>query len=667
MVGSVANIDLLKALRSVTRRLRERSAGVAIIVALSTPLLLGFVGLAADASFWFQNQETLQSAADAGAIAAGKANATYGDTTTATAEPFALAAANNASHQQFNLTTATLTLTAGAPFVSNAGKTATPWTVTATIPRNVFFSAVLGAVSGTQSASATVAVLPAAPCDATTGVIQMTNNSKLIGKNCAITNNNAQTGVTCASNNGAIDAEGNGAIEGAGGVTTESACITTPNNGYAGTTNAYGTAGSGHATATPNAQGTADPLAGMNPNDVYTGSSSSPNMPWAPTPSTPGWETTPIVLNNVTNSTVTKDLNGAGTCSSAGTCTLNAGSISSLRNMGFNSLTLNQPVTNAVTGKTSASTYIDKGISGAANPLIMEAGTYYINGGMTLDSGANDTLLIGSSAADLSMTVNGNSQLASSSSTTIYSGPQGYFQFTSPSPESSSTCSIYSCSTGAFYISAGSSVNVGNPISSLSGIQSPATYYFDGGLTIGNAATTVYLNPGIYYIKDGDLYIEAGSKVVANDVTFVLEGTAAFYVSGSGSLTINAPQSTTSNPGSCVAPSAFPIAAYDAGWPYDGTNGQGICGIAIYQSRDDSATDDADGGGSFTINGSIYAPSATLNNISSGTLNITGYGTPAIQVKSITSSGGGTINLTQDSAEGTPLNANAVNTPLLIQ
>jgi Flp pilus assembly protein TadG len=78
---------------------------IALIVALAAPLLIAATALSVDVGFWYQQQDTLQTAADAAALAAANA-ANYGVTSESSVEPLALAAANMASDNQFGLTSA---------------------------------------------------------------------------------------------------------------------------------------------------------------------------------------------------------------------------------------------------------------------------------------------------------------------------------------------------------------------------------------------------------------------------------------------------------------------------------------------------------------------------------------------------------------------------------
>ena len=105
-------------LQRMKRWVRGRRATVAVVVAISAPLLIAATGLSLDAGYWYQQQENLQIAADAGAFAA--ANAEFSNPTTITTAPaglpYAQSAANNATNGKYNLNgtgggTITLTIT----------------------------------------------------------------------------------------------------------------------------------------------------------------------------------------------------------------------------------------------------------------------------------------------------------------------------------------------------------------------------------------------------------------------------------------------------------------------------------------------------------------------------------------------------------------------------
>jgi Flp pilus assembly protein TadG len=125
---------LLRSTGTVATRIREnRQAGIALIVAISLPFLIGAAGFATDAAFWFAQHAALQSAADAGALAAARALETTPGTAQTVLATDALAAANGASNNQFSLTAASLTVSLGSSDTRQVE-------VDATTPAKLFFS-----------------------------------------------------------------------------------------------------------------------------------------------------------------------------------------------------------------------------------------------------------------------------------------------------------------------------------------------------------------------------------------------------------------------------------------------------------------------------------------------------------------------------------------------
>ena len=230
-------------LRSVMRalcRLRDRKAAVALIIALSAPLLIAATGLAVDVGYWYEQQEGLQSAVDAAALAAATAAEKYDVDSTKIAEPFAVAAANDATNGQFAFTSpstgtpTSTTLTLASNQVTVNGAASTQWVASATIPRRSFFSAVggigfLGVPIGQQSASASAdLVLASSPACliATQGAITLSGGGSVTGTNCGIASNE-QTGCS-------MSATGSGKIIGTE-VATEASCVSVSGAGYIGT------------------------------------------------------------------------------------------------------------------------------------------------------------------------------------------------------------------------------------------------------------------------------------------------------------------------------------------------------------------------------------------------------------------------------------------------
>ena len=273
-------------------RLRERKAGVALIIAIAAPLLIAATGLTVDLGYWYEQQEALQSAADAAALAAATAAEKYGVSTTNVAEDFALNAANEATNGQFALTAATLTLATSSVTVN--GTASTQWVASATIPRRGFFSGVggpgwQGLPAGTQTASAAADVIAAsspACLIATQGTISVNGGAQVVATNCGVNSNDASG---CS-----MSVTGSGKIIGTA-VTTMASCVSAPAySGYIGT-NANASPAGSTSTVTLNAPATTDPLADMNPADSASGGMSIWNPGWTtpPAPAEAGSPVTP--------------------------------------------------------------------------------------------------------------------------------------------------------------------------------------------------------------------------------------------------------------------------------------------------------------------------------------------------------------------------------------
>ena len=605
---------------------------MALIIALATPLLIAATGLAVDVGYWYEQQEALQSATDAAAIAAATAAAKYGVTTTNAAQNFALTAANQATSNQLGLTASDLTLTTTKVPVN--GGMSTQWTANATIPRRSFFSTVggmglMGMPLGSQAARAAADVVaPTSPACliATQGAISLTGDAKVIGTNCGIASNDT-TGCS-------MSVTGSSEIIGTA-VTTTASCVSAPPfSGYIGT-NPNGSPAGSSSTVTLNALAAQDPLADMNPADSASAGMAIWNPGWT-VPSAPteaGSPATPQLSFNTTNQP------GVGSCNS-GNCALDPGFLTGMNNFGVTSLLLNE-------GTNTGATFITGGFKGQSNQTTtMNGDNYYINGGMNLTSDSSLTIGSSTQTSPMTMVVNGGAFLTNGSATlfpgTYYlngpmsgssytswglstnisssvtidgplyrvnggigitnGGPQvtlssGLYELTSFAGNSNAT---NSCG-GAFFAGQGSYV-FGNPVSA-NATPAPNTYFFDGGLTISGGARSVIFNPGIYYIRNGNLNIGSGPTVTGNGVTFVLEGNAGFIIDAGATVSLSAP---TSN---CIAPANFPDPAFEGSTaPYDGTDGEGICGVLIYQSRGDTTADSVTEGASGTFNGAILLP-----------------------------------------------------------
>jgi hypothetical protein len=656
-------------------RLRDRKAAVALIIALSTPLLIAATGLTVDIGYWYEQQEALQSATDAAAVAAATAADKYGVTTPAVAENFALTAANQATSSQLGLTSSTLTLSTASMMVN--GTASTQWTASASIPRRSFFSAVggrgfMGIPIGTQTASAAAdVVVPTSPACliATQGTISVTGGSEVVGTNCSVASNDA-TGCS-------MSATGSGKIIGTQ-VTTAANCVSVSGAGYIGT-NANATPADSSSTTTLNAQAVADPLADMNPADSASAGMSIWNPGWTvpPAPTETGSPATPQLGFNTWSQA------GVGDCLVLGNfgagCELDPNFLTGMDSFGVTSLLLNE-------GTSTGMTFITGGFSGQTNQTTtMNGDNYYINGGMNVTSDSSLTIGSSTQTSPVTMVVNGGTFLTNGSATfnpgTYYlngamsgstfsgwglstnisssvtlDGPNYYVNggigITNGGPQVTLSSGLYeltsfagnsnaanSGTAGAFYAGQGTYV-FGNPVSA-NATPAPNTYFFDGGLTISGGASSVTFNPGIYYIRNGNLNIGSGPRVTGNGVTFVLEGTAGFTIDAGAAVSLSAPSSN------CVAPANFPEPAFEGTTaPYDGTDGEGICGVLIYQSRSDTTADNVTEGASGAFNGAIYAPNAPLTISGGASMTINTSNLAGLEVASIADSGSGAIHLT---------------------
>jgi Flp pilus assembly protein TadG len=133
-----------------TRLSRDRRAGIAIMTALSLPVIVAAGGLTVDVGIWDGQQTALQAATDSAAVKAARDLAENPATTLATLQADAIAAANAASAQQFNLTTASLQVSQ----LTDVRQVK----VNAAIPAEHFFSQVLFPSAVTIRASSTAGI-----------------------------------------------------------------------------------------------------------------------------------------------------------------------------------------------------------------------------------------------------------------------------------------------------------------------------------------------------------------------------------------------------------------------------------------------------------------------------------------------------------------------------
>ena len=667
--------------------LRQRSAAVAMIVALMTPVLIAMTGLSVGVGYWYQQQESLQTAADAAALAGALNDTTLAQPNAAAkqtaAAPLAVAAANSATNNQFGFArsgSATVTLTAAMPSSS-----ATTYTAVATIPRTSFFTksgaGLFGIGAGTQQATATAELKTtttgsAGACIfATSGSAQQaiyaSGGARINSANCGIYVNS----TACNANNGEADAvvaDPSASIT-ASSVSTQGCIYANTNGGaYVGGANNNTSVNYNHAAAQ------SDPLAAMgNPPPWPT----MPNTPVAP--ANTNYAAAPSLGYNTYSGS-------QGDCTYMGTytanCELYQGAYSGMTNIGVNSLVLNK-------GTSSGTTYITGGFTINANNFItLNGNAYDIAGGMSLTTSGTGALAAGNYNI-LGGTTLTNGQYTIGAGTSYFSGAGTASGAATTWGMNLNTPSL-TLGAGTYYFNGGLYIAGSNPtvtfgqgtylFSSNSGNSGGAfddtnttsmnftggTYFFDGGLTIGGNATVTF-GPGIYYIRNGALNFVQGSHVTANGATFVLEGTAYYELDGgSTALNMTAPSSN------CVQPASYPESSYvlpnsnpvlpNAYAPYDGTNGEGICGVLIYQARTDTAADNIIEGATSTVTGIIYAPgsavavsggatiSAAATNGAAGTLafiqstfSLTGSGAINVSAASGAAVGGTTTTTTE--------------------
>jgi hypothetical protein len=163
-------------------------------------------------------------------------------------------------------------------------------------------------------------------------------------------------------------------------------------------------------------------------------------------------------------------------------------------------------------------------------------------------------------------------------------------------------------------------------------------------LSVGANGSTCTLNPGIYVITGAlHFYGKPGySNLGGNGVFFYLTSTASLTIDSGANVNLVA--GGTAQSGGGRAPSL--------GATYDG--------IAIYQASGNASALAIQGGSSSYIGGAIYAPSAAVSvgNGSSMTFPIGG-----VYAKSLSVTGGTTLNVIQDTNEG----AVSIGSPKLVQ
>lgn len=560
---------------------------VAVIIAILAPVLIGFAALAVDVSFWYGTHEALQTAADTAAMT----DALIGPTGAADTTAVAVRAASQATGGQFSFGSpgnATLIAT------SSAGTTAqqTNYTVVVSQPSTLFFSNIISGFAATNptiSATATAvrqAGQAGSACilaTATTGqAISASGTAEINANNCGVFANSDGSNASNPSSGDAIAATGSGVIKASSVGTVGSVDIPTY-SGYIGGAGGNGT------NINQEARAEADPLSAMG-NPV--------SMPVLPAQPTPGL-VTDVASTGYSFGYTQVYAQPWGGCSApaySDNCYIEPGTFTG----GINT---NTTSFNAYTGTSSsnrASTYsffggVTLGSNGYAT---FEQGTYFMSGpgsasnptGYALTTNVPKFTIDGGTYY-----VNGGFDFSGSGSLPFVLGQGTYFfQGTGAGEKNGGGWALSSNVTNVTFTG--------------------GTYFFNGGLNLASYGTITF-GPGIYYIANGNLNVSGSDKIIVNGATFVLEDGSGFEFSGgSQSLDMQAP---TSN---CVQPSAYPVLNDANNFPYDGTNGEGICGILIYQARNDTAPSTIDAGATDTVNGLIYAPSSNFTLSGAGVL-----------------------------------------------
>lgn len=508
-------LKLFNIIRGVLNRFSSQRAAVAMIIALSTPMLIAATGLSVDIGYWYQQQATLQSAADAAALAAATSNANSNYNVTVAnftaAQPYALGAANGASNSQFGLTNASVTLAATSSTVN--GATINAWTAKATIPRASFFSTVrgmglTGMLSGSQSASATadvktVSVTSGGSCllalsssgNSSIGTIGTNGNATVDATSCSITaDSNA-----CNGQNSAITATGNATIKTTS--TTGPSIITAGCTFTSGNATIMGAGGnsSNNENVSTGAAVETDPLSFMGDPPTF-------------------WETTPVgtASGDIPACTVILSIVSPGPCV-------------------FTSSQM--PSGNATLTFTGGSYFFPSGFSASGNANVnFGPGIYYFNGNFNISGNGNYT-----TTNILGTTIGGTI-----GATFVLEGTKSSYDISGNASGLNLSAPTSNCVAPANYNSAPSFANnnMGNPynlaqLENGKGICGILIYQArndpSSGTISGNGTDTIN---GIIYAPDASFSSSGNGSVSATNGGTLAVLASKFTVSGNGQLNI---------------------------------------------------------------------------------------------------------------------------------
>jgi len=183
---------------------RARRGSVSTVIAVSTPVLIGFMGLAIDTTYWETAKLKMQGSADMGVVAAGRAYKSGGDITT---EALAVLAANGYRDGVDGVSVTIHQPPPSGTFANN------PHAIQVSVsqPQRSFFSSVLGITPPTLTASSVAAPPTAMGGGAclialgTTGEMVTINGSNVVDTQfCNYYNNSNSSGGTRLVGGGTI-------------------------------------------------------------------------------------------------------------------------------------------------------------------------------------------------------------------------------------------------------------------------------------------------------------------------------------------------------------------------------------------------------------------------------------------------------------------------------
>lgn len=582
---------------------RSRKAAIAIMTALIAPVLLGFSAIAFDVGYWYTSKIGLQTATESASIDASRATI-YGIYSSSALSNIADEAALNSDPdiQNANLVTTEANQTISVLGIYN---------VKSYLAQAIGINTAQVRTSS-EAGAAGVQSKPEAGClmtfnSSSPESIYASGGARITAKNCGIISESSAQGSGSSNSivaepSASIIAQSIGSV---GGIYAD-----TNGGAYIGMYTANGTTPNG---VTQNMKPVPDPLASMGDPPAI------PDLPAPPYNGTP----VDIATSGHSFSYVAPYSTSWGGCTGSYTadCYINAGAFTG----GISTNTQQMIFETGNNTPNNSSTYTISGQInlGSNGPAEMQPGTYYLTG-PTNSKGIIDgyalTTNLNSFTTDDGSTfyVNGGFDLGGSTNVTIGSGSY-YFQSSAASGSYAFTADV--------------------PSISFNG----GTYIFNGGLNLTSTGQ-IYFGPGIYIIANGNFDIGGGTKITSNGATFILEDGAAFNFSG-GSAELNMAAPSTN----CVLMGQYPEQSYVSGFPYDGTNGEGICGVLIYQARNDASPDSLSGSATQTFDGIIYSPSAFLSMTGSSLISTSNPAninlTLGVLVNSLSVTGSANINL----------------------